>query len=139
MGPSNGSQIRFNYAGSGDNYYDGVTHYFRNGNGASNVMTLLSGGNVGIGTTSPLAKLDVRGSGNNQTLAVYQGASGSSAGIYIENTGSISIASARIYLDNLDNFVIGRGGGTDRIGMAISASGAIGINTLPTSTARLVI
>ena len=59
MGLSNGSQIRFNYAGSGDNYYDGVTHYFRNGSGAANVMTLLNGGSVGIGTTSPLSKLQV--------------------------------------------------------------------------------
>jgi len=59
MGPSNGSQIRFNYGGSGDNYYDGVTHYFRNSGGAANVMTLLNGGNVGIGTTSPLSKLQV--------------------------------------------------------------------------------
>jgi len=45
--------------GSGDNYYDGVTHYFRNSGGAANVMTLLNGGNVGIGTTSPLSKLQV--------------------------------------------------------------------------------
>ena len=44
-----------------------------------------------------------------------------------------------MYLDNLDNFVISRGGGTDRIGLAVSASGAIGINTLPTSAARLTV
>ena len=59
VGPSNGSQIRFDFVGSGDNYYDGVTHYFRNGNGASNIMTLLNGGSVGIGTTAPSTKLYV--------------------------------------------------------------------------------
>jgi hypothetical protein len=61
VGASNGSQIRFDFAGSGDNYYDGVTHYFRNGNGASNVMTLLNNGNVGIGSTNPGSRIEIAG------------------------------------------------------------------------------
>jgi hypothetical protein len=107
--------------------------------GTNERMRITSGGCVGIGTTSPGAKLDIRGSGNGYALQIFQGASGSLAGVYFENTGSIALSSARMWLDNLDNFVIARGGGNDRIGLAISASGAIGINTLPTSTARLTV
>lgn len=59
VGLSNGSQLRFDYQSSGDNYYDGVTHYFRNSGGNTNIMTLLNGGNVGIGVTSPSSRLHV--------------------------------------------------------------------------------
>jgi hypothetical protein len=52
------------FAGSGGTYayiYTGTTALnFINGNDTSTLMTLLNGGSVGIGTTSPLTKLDVR-------------------------------------------------------------------------------
>jgi len=55
------------FAGSGGTYayiYTGTTALnFINGNDTSTLMTLLNGGNVGIGTTSPTAKLDVSGGG----------------------------------------------------------------------------
>jgi hypothetical protein len=70
VGPSNGAQLRIDFVSSGDNYYDGVTHYFRNGNGAANIMTLLNGGNVGIGTTSPATRLHVRGASTGTLTSV---------------------------------------------------------------------
>jgi len=62
------SQIRFtNTAPSPDNdwtigsYYNDQGLYFRSNDNATNVMVMLDTGNVGIGTTTPGAKLDIDG------------------------------------------------------------------------------
>ena len=94
FGPSNGSQIRFDYAGTGDNYYDGVTHYFRNGNGVSNIMTLLSGGSVGIGTTSPGYLLDLNSSGPT-TLRIKGASTGYTQGALLLQSATTDSPSSR--------------------------------------------
>jgi ribosomal protein L35AE/L33A len=87
VGPSNGAQLRIDFVSSGDNYYDGVTHYFRNGNGAANIMTLLNSGNVGIGTTSPSRALHVlSGVGTAQIQST-----GTTSHMYFADANSSSI------------------------------------------------
>jgi hypothetical protein len=86
---SGGASLRIDFVASGDNYYDGATHYFRNNNGAAGIMTLLNNGNVLIGTpTDTGQKLQINGTSYfNGTITV--GANGTSwqttAGFYIFN------------------------------------------------------
>jgi hypothetical protein len=87
VGPSNGAQLRIDFVSSGDNYYDGVTHYFRNGNGAANIMTLLNGGNVGIGTASPSSILHIEKASQDNILAVV-GQSGYEGALFLSGAGS---------------------------------------------------
>jgi hypothetical protein len=97
VGQSNGSQIRIDFVGSGENFYDGVTQYFRNGSGVA-TMTLTNSGNVGIGTTSPTQRLDVNGyiratSGfvGNGGLSLWGDNNSSSAGLFVTTDGNVGI------------------------------------------------
>ncbi|MBI4646697.1 MAG: hypothetical protein HY738_08945 [Bacteroidia bacterium] len=58
-------------------------------------LTILNGGNVGIGVTNPLYSLDISGSARVQGNEIYGGASGQ---FYLYNNGSI-----RMDLDNDNN------------------------------------
>lgn len=55
-----GANYFVDFNGTGANYSDATTHYFR-GNAGNGTWMTLTGSNVGIGTTSPQTKLDVRG------------------------------------------------------------------------------
>jgi hypothetical protein len=65
------------FGNTGLSFYDGATS-------GSAVMTLLSGGNVGIGTTSASEKLEVEGSVNNDDVAIR-----------IENTYDDNLSTSR--------------------------------------------
>jgi hypothetical protein len=141
VGPSNGAQLRIDFVSSGDNYYDGVTHYFRNGNGAANIMTLLNGGNVGIGTTSPNGRMTVVGN----TVDIRNGAGGYGTGYalefstnanipridWIDNgayTGNIRSVSGEFIINNSSgNALLFQIGNTER--MRITSGGNVEINT----------
>ncbi len=140
------------FAGSGGTYayiYTGTTALnFINGNDTSTLMTLLNGGNVGIGTTSPNAKLDVNGSiylignirnawGDNLfNVAQYPDNTSTSPGYYM---GFQTDANNRIfYISNKNEDgsatdpnggIIFRTGGTPTNRMLISYTGNVGIGT----------
>jgi hypothetical protein len=59
--PEGSSALYLGDSGDRTNYYDNNTHRFRGSGGSGDKMLINSSGNVGIGTTSPGAKLDVNG------------------------------------------------------------------------------
>ncbi len=142
------SQIRFtNTAPTPDNdwtigsYYNDQGLYFRSNDNATNVMVMLDTGQVGIGTTTPSAKLNVV----STSSATYSGSSaGSNIALQLTNSESgaagrtIGIAfssesNAEVYLNcvtaannNGGDFVIAsRNGGTRAEKLRIEASGAV--------------
>jgi hypothetical protein len=71
-----GTQIMVGFSGT-QNYYDANNHIFRTANGAANVMTTDSSGNVGIGTSSPLARLHIEGNSSGTVQTFIKNANGS--------------------------------------------------------------
>jgi hypothetical protein len=70
-GDSAGTQLLFDYNGSGDSYIDTTnTLHLRTTGSFTERVTLLSNGNVGIGTTTPLYLLSVQGKIGAQEVIV---------------------------------------------------------------------
>jgi hypothetical protein len=89
--------------GSADqaNYYDNNTHYFRSSGGGTYYAIINSSGNVGINTTSPSYKLDVRGNifavgpnGGPGIIGIWEAESIASTGGSIVSDSSASGGSA---------------------------------------------
>jgi endosialidase-like protein len=84
------------------------------------VMTMAVGGNVGIGTTTPNARLHVAGSGFNGTALADYGGYGSA--LFLDQTSSVTTNSGGMLLLGAEGLVQGgikallRGGGTHDIG-----------------------
>ena len=79
--PAGNVAIYLGNASDQGNYYDNTTHYFRNRGGASNYVIINNYGNVGIGTSSPTAKLHIY-NGSSHFEATSNGNAAIVAGLY---------------------------------------------------------
>lgn len=68
--PAGNIAIYLGNAGDPSNYFDNTNHVFRNRGGSSAYALINSNGNLGIGTTGPITKLDVRGVIQGQSYPV---------------------------------------------------------------------
>jgi hypothetical protein len=67
-------------------YYDGSTYTSR--------MVIMRGGNVGIGTAAPAAKLEISGSSNSVLLNIKSAISG--AILYVSGSGAVGIGTSNV-------------------------------------------
>ena len=96
---------------TGSTYLDLSNVYFRTANNGTNLMTILSNGNVGIGTTNPGYKLEVAGIsllGNGLETGAYIGTTGQA--IWTRTGGKLVLynnGSDRLIINNAGNVGIG--------------------------------
>jgi hypothetical protein len=123
---------------NGDLSYNATLHIFTNANASTEWMRINSSGNVGIGTSSPTARLHVAGGGllgtSSTNPLAFTGSSSSLAGIgsynantdmniYAAGTGNIKFSSGVSWSSDASLTDIG----TER--MRIDSSGNVGIGT----------
>ena len=131
------NNIHFSNNGGGI-YVDSPIHYWRSASGSTYWMTL-DGGNVGIGTISPAAKLHVAGSvlvtgdridvnsNTRITGAYYQNSGTEYTYLQMYNGGDASINIGTKHPLSYISFESGNGAYTER--MRITNTGNVGINT----------
>jgi hypothetical protein len=133
---SSGAQIIIDLNGNNENYFDADTQIFRRygGGGFPESMRITSGGNVGIGTTSPIDSnrltvlMDGATNGTGIAIkAVNDGAGGSQPALSFWN-GSGNLIS-KIVGDNGTGYIAFNMGSSDTERMRISSAGNILINT----------
>jgi len=133
---NSGALVRWNYnAGQmtiGTNKADGITHFM---SGAfSESMRIDSSGNVGIGSTSPMVKLDIAGGSNVKSRARITNTSNSQ--ILQLSTNSDSISNPFVGSESDHNFSLIS---NNTEALTIDSSGNVGIaDTTPDATLEIV-
>ena len=96
-------------------------------NGSTTALTIDTSQNVGIGTSSPLGKLEVRGSGNTALYLHTGNNSGDNSLIYFGDTGSATVG--LLAYDHGTNAMTFHTNSAER--MRIDSSGNVGIGRTP--------
>lgn len=96
------------------------------------VFRIADGGNVGIGTTAPAAKLELKGSGNTGQLIN----GGNNTNVYIDFAENGVLKANLVLFGNDDNFVI-NGFNTNVNTLMNPISGNVGIGVATSTTAKL--
>jgi len=100
--------------------------------GGSAKMTLSSAGYLGLGETSPIRNLVVKGTSGNTTLSIVSGIN-DGAVLLLGDTNSD--AQGQIRYENSDNSMRFRTTNTER--MHITSAGLVGINATPSTTLHI--
>jgi hypothetical protein len=118
-------RVNIGYSTSGDYGFINAVH---TGVAWKNLIFGVNGGNVGIGTTSPSAKLHVVGDTYIQgTEYILQSVNSTVGYLYFDHSGT-QVWKQGIFNDNTSTFSIGNGGGFTRL-FNITNGGNIGIGT----------
>jgi hypothetical protein len=97
------------------------------GANATGANSLIAAGNVGIGITTPSAKLDVNGDTYIRgTEYIFQSVNNTTGYLYFDHSGT-QVWKQGVFSDNTSTFSIGNGGGFTRL-FNITNAGNVGIN-----------
>ena len=126
---TNAAFIRFQNTGGDGVYVGGRNNDLELYSGGSLKAIILSGGNVGIGTSNPtLGKLQVENSGSDALVNINNTTTNGSALYLTVNTSGSLISSGRILQDNSGNMRFNTGTSSDTERMRITSGGSVLIN-----------
>jgi hypothetical protein len=122
-----GANLYIDFAGGGNNYSDAITHYWRN-TASTTLMTLDASGNLGVGTASPVARLDLGVPGNARFINAENGVNANFRATFSTNTVTFANSGGAGVLAFQTSA---------SEAMRIASDGSVGIGTAATSTGKL--